>query len=66
MGEWSDRERDYVRRLWDGLSQKEAAVECGLTLIQANHLLRRLKHRCRVVSTIALLRQALRVGILPP
>jgi DNA-binding CsgD family transcriptional regulator len=66
MVEWSEREREYVRRLWDGLSQKEAAVECGLTLIQANHLLRRLKTRCRVVSTIVLLRLAVREGMLQP
>ena len=63
---WSERERRYVGLIWNGLSQKEAAENCGLTLIQANHLLRRLKHRCRVGSTILLLRCAVREGVLQP
>ena len=56
----------FMALLWDGCSQKEAAAHIGLTLVQANHVLRALKDRWEVPSTIALLRRAVREGILQP
>jgi hypothetical protein len=57
-------ERRFVEAVWDGCLQKEAAARCGLTLVQANHVLRALKDRCDAPSTIALLRRLVREGVL--
>lgn len=59
-------EHSFLALIWDGQSQKEAAVGVGLTLIQGNQLLRALKRRWQVPSTIALLRRAVQLGVLAP
>jgi DNA-binding CsgD family transcriptional regulator len=59
-------ERTYLELIWDGQSQKEAAAMVGLTLMQANSVLRMVKRRWQVPSTIALLRRALQLGVLAP
>ena len=59
-------ERTFLELVWDGLSQKEAASAVGLSLMQANSVLRVLKRRWQVPSTIALLRRALKLGVLAP
>ena len=57
-------ERRFVEAIWDGKSQKEAAMEMGMTPPDAHHLVRRMKKRAGLPSTIALLRRLVREGVL--
>ena len=59
-------EIEVLRLLWDGCSQKQVAERMGLSMPNMNHLVRYAKRRTGAVSTIALLRRAVKAGILTP
>lgn len=59
-------EAAIVRGLWDGQSQKELAGALGLSLPQMNYCVRAAKQRLGSPTTIALLRDCLRKGVLEP
>ena len=59
-------DRQLLHWLWDGLAPKEIAGRLGVSHQCVKDLMRRLRNRLGARSTIALLRQALRAGILRP
>lgn len=53
-----------VRGLWEGQSQKELAVAQGWTMSRVHNALLQAKKRLGVPTTIALLRECVRTGVL--
>lgn len=55
-----------LRPLWDGLSQREVAGRLGVSERHIHHVVRSLKLRTGVRSTLQLMRTCVKDGVLTP